>query len=69
MTKAEIKEYLGRFGGAKSYPVPARIAPEDAKRIPKVWDEAIAQHRKETGIALHRGCGSCHKRVWEWLQK
>lgn len=68
MTKGEIKEYLSRFGGAKSYPVPYRTPVEDAKRIPKVWDEAIALHRKETGIKLHRGCGSCHKKVWEWLQ-
>lgn len=67
MTKGEIKAFLAEHGGNKSYD--QRHRKPEAKMIEQAWNEAIAMHNRETGKRLHRGCGSCHRTVWEWLQR
>jgi hypothetical protein len=67
MTKSEIKQFLTDRGGNRSYE--QRHGKPDAQKIEQVWTEAIAMHNKVTGKRLHRGCGSCHRTVWEWLQQ
>lgn len=58
MTKAELKAAIDKTGGARDH----RAAE---------WNEAFNQYNQANKNAqLKRGpCGSCYRKVYEWLSK
>jgi hypothetical protein len=58
MTKAELKSVMESKG-----------APRD--HAPKEWDEAFRMYNEANkSQQLRRGaCGSCYRKVWEWMSR
>lgn len=63
MTKAEVKAKLQTKLGTRT------ISNSDWYREPE-WNDAFNLYNSANSNKLKRGsCGSCYRKVWEWLQK
>jgi hypothetical protein len=63
MTKEQIKNALQTKKGNSS------VANSDWHREPE-WNDAFNLYNQSNRDKLKRGsCGSCYRKVWEWLQK
>lgn len=56
MTKAELKAAINADGG-------------HSNRRSKHWDEAFAQYNAVHAQKKKKGCGSCFRDVYAWLQQ